>query len=326
VIASQAVISGAFSVANQAVQLGFSPRLTIRQTSEKSIGQIYVPSVNLLFMLGTVGLVLSFRESGRLAAAYGVAVSTTMLATTLLLFFVARRVWKWSRPAAVALVLPFLCIDTTFFTSNLLKIPAGGWLPMIFALVIFLLMDTWKKGRDLLRAKLEEEHFDIDLFISSIEGSGATRVAGTAVFLTTNVGGVPRSLLHNLKHNKVLHETVVLLTVDSERIPFVPPEERVEIRPLGLGMLRMTVNYGFLERPNVPAVLEEVSTREFHYDPMDTTFFLGRETILLAPARTRLSRWRRALFAVMARNALSAASFFQLPPGRVVEVGYQIEI
>jgi KUP system potassium uptake protein len=326
VIASQAVISGAFSVANQGIQLGFVPRLTIMQTSAKSIGQIYVPAINWVFMIGTLGLVLSFGESGRLAAAYGVAVSTTMLATTLFLFFVARRVWKWSVLASALIALPFLCIDLTFFTSNLLKIPAGGWLPVIFALLIYIAMDTWKKGRDLLQAKLAEEHFDVGLFLASIAGGGPTRVAGTAVFLTADAGGVPRSLLHNLKHNKVLHETVVLLTVETERIPYVPASERMEFETLGMGMHRMRLNYGFLEQPDVPAALEAVDPAVFKHDLMDTTFFLGRETIIVGTGASRLMRWRRRLFAVMARNALSAASFFRLPVNRVVEVGYQIEL
>ncbi len=326
VIASQAVISGAFSVANQGIQLGFVPRLTIMQTSAKAIGQIYVPAVNWVFMFGTLGLVLSFGESGRLAAAYGVAVSTTMLATTLFLFFVARRVWKWSVPASILLAIPFLCIDLTFFTSNLLKIPVGGWLPVVFAVIIYFAMDTWKKGRDLLQTKLAEEHFAVELFLASIAGSGPTRVAGTAVFLTSDAGGVPRSLLHNLKHNKVLHETVVLLTVETERIPYVPAEERMEFETLGMGLHRMRLNYGFLERPDVPAALEAVDPAVFKYDLMDTTFFLGRETIIVGTGKSRLMRWRRRLFAVMARNALSAASFFRLPVNRVVEVGYQIEL
>ncbi|MGQ0658999.1 MAG: potassium transporter Kup [Chromatiales bacterium] len=327
VIASQAVISGAFSVASQAVQLGFSPRLTIRQTSEKAIGQIYVPGINILFMIGTLGLVVGFQNSSNLAAAYGVAVSTTMLATTLLLFLATRRVWKWSRLASVAFIIPFLCIDTTFFTSNLLKIPAGGWLPVLFAIVIYTLMDTWKKGRELLGRKLAEENFGVDLFLGSLSGSGGpTRVAGTAVFLTASTTGIPRSLLHNLKHNKVLHDAVILLTVDTERIPYVPPSERIELEALGSGLHRVHINYGFLEQPDIPAALEQIDSPYFRYDPMDTTFFLGRELILIGAARSQMARWRRALFAFMSKNALSAASFFRLPPNRVVEVGYQIEI
>jgi KUP system potassium uptake protein len=327
VIASQATISGTFSVANSAIQLGYSPRLEVQQTSRESIGQIYMPLVNWVFMLGTIALVLGFRDSSRLAAAYGMAVSTTMLATTLFLYFVALRVWRWPVWAAALLTAPFLCIDMAFFTSNLLKIPAGGWMPVIVGVVIYTLMDTWKKGRDILFRKLAEEQLDLGVFIESLEGGDApVRVAGTAIFLTARNTGVPRALLHNLKHNKVLHKTVILLTMDAERIPFVPPEERIEIEPVGHGLIQVTVNYGFLERPDLPRVLEETVTQHFHYDPMDTTFFLGRETILTGPSPSTLSLWRRQLFAVMSRNALSAARFFRLPPNRVVEVGYQVEI
>ncbi|HTT09031.1 MAG TPA: potassium transporter Kup [Gammaproteobacteria bacterium] len=327
IIASQATISGAFSVANSAIQLGYCPRLEVQQTSAKSIGQIYVPMVNWVFMLGTAALVLGFRNSSRLAAAYGVAVSTTMLATTLFLYFVTRRIWRWPRWLALTLLTPFLGIDAIFFTSNLLKIPAGGWMPVVVGVVIFTLMDTWKKGRDLLVHKVAEEHFSIELFLESLTGRNApVRVIGTAVFLTARNAGIPRAMLHNMKHNKVLHETVILLTVDTERIPYMPPEERIEIEPVGGGLIRVTVNYGFLERPDLPRVLEETVTPHFRYDPMDTTFFLGRETILAGTAPSTLSLWRRQLFAVMSRNALSAARFFRLPPNRVVEVGYQVEI
>ncbi len=327
VIASQAVISGAFSVASQAVQLGLSPRLTILQTSDQAIGQIYLPGINFLFMMGTLGLVLGFQRSGNLAAAYGVAVSTTMLATTIFLFFVARRVWRWSRLASIALLIPFLTIDTTFFTSNLLKIPDGGWLPVIFAITIYTLMDTWRKGRRLLGLKLAEEVFGVDLFLTSLSGAHApTRVPGTAVFLTASTSGVPRALMHNLKHNKVLHENVILLTVEAERIPYVPPGERVDSESLGMGLYRVHIRYGFFEQPDVPAALEQIDSPYFAYDPMDTTFFLGRESLIIGPSHAQMARWRRTLFAFIAKNALNAANFFRLPPNRVVEMGYQIEI
>ena len=326
VIASQAVISGAFSVANSAVQLGYSPRLEIRQTSASSVGQIYVPLVNWIFMAGTLALVVGFEESSALAAAYGVAVATTMLATTLFLFFVARRVWGWPVLPSALLAAPFLCIDTTFFSSNLLKIPAGGWMPVLVAVVIYTLMDTWKRGRELLGAKLSADNFGIDLFLTSISSGGPVRVEGTAVFLTANTMGVPRALLHNLKHNKVLHQTVLLLTVETLRIPYVSPIERVEMEALGQGLYRVNIIYGFLERPDVPAVLEQLQSQDFQFEPMDTTYFLGRETILVGRGQSKLARWRRALFAIMSRNAMSAANFFRLPPNRVVEVGYQVEL
>ena len=325
VIASQAVISGAFSVASSAVQLGFIPRLEIRQTSS-AMGQVYLPAVNWAFMAGTVSLVLTFRESSELAAAYGVAVATTMLATTLLLYFVIRHVWGWRQGAAAALVFPFLCIDGTFFTSNLAKIPAGGWLPVTFAVVLYVLMVTWKQGRDALNALLSRENLDLDLFIMSLDAEAPVRVAGTAVFLTGQKEGVPRALLHNMKHNRVLHQQVILLTVESLRIPFAVAAERVSVSAEGQGISRMVIRYGFLERPNLPRDMASFSSPEFSYDEMETTFFLGRETILVTRTRQPLVRWRRLLFAYLLRNAASAARYFQLPPNRVVELGSQIEI
>ena len=325
VIASQAVISGAFSVASSAVQLGFIPRLEIRQTSS-SMGQVYLPAVNWAFMAGTVGLVLAFRESSELAAAYGVAVATTMLATTLLLYFVVRHVWGWRQGTAAALVFPFLCIDGTFFTSNLAKIPAGGWLPVTFAAVLYVLMVTWKQGRDALNALLSRENLDLDLFIMSLDAEAPVRVAGTAVFLTGQKEGVPRALLHNMKHNRVLHQRVILLTVESLRVPFANAADRVSVSIEGQGISRMVIRYGFLERPNLPRDMASFSSPDFSYDEMETTFFLGRETILVTRTPQALVRWRRLLFAYLLRNAASAARYFQLPPNRVVELGSQIEI
>ncbi len=327
-IASQAVISGAFSAASSAVQLGFMPRLEIRQTSSDAIGQVYLPAVNWTLMVGTVGLVLWFQESGRLAAAYGVAVSTTMLATSILLYFVARHVWMLKRPLAMMLVTPFLCIDSLFFSANLAKIPGGGWLPAITALLIYLLMTTWKQGRDALNAVLSEENLDLDLFISSLAMEAPLRVPGTAVFLTGQKEGVPRALLHNMKHNRVLHQQVILLTVESARVPYVVAAERVTLDPAGEGIARMTLRYGFLERPNLPEALAAVSRRfpNFSYDEMETTFFLGRETLIVTRTGKAVARWRRLLFAYLLRNAASAARYFQLPPNRVVEIGAQVEI
>ena len=326
VIASQAVISGAFSVANSAVQLGYIPRLEIRQTSASSMGQIYVPFLNWMFMIGTTALVVGFEESGRLAAAYGVAVSTTMLATTLFLFFVARRVWRWPRPAATMLAIPFLCIDSTFFSSNLLKIPAGGWLPLTVGAILYAIMDTWKKGRAVLQDALAAENMSLDLFMASLALDGPVRVPGSAVFLTPHRFGVPRALLHNLKHNKVLHESVLLLTIETLRVPYVADEERLTVEDLGQGMARATLTYGFLEQPDLTRELARMDSPHFKYDAMTTTFFLGRETILVGRGKSPLWRWRRQLFALMTRNALSAANFFRLPANRVVEIGAQVEI
>jgi KUP system potassium uptake protein len=327
-IASQAVISGAFSAASSAVQLGFMPRLEVQQTSSDAIGQVYLPAVNWTLMVGTVGLVLWFQESGRLAAAYGVAVSTTMLATTILLYFVARHVWMLKRPLALLLVVPFLCIDTLFFSANLAKIPGGGWLPAVAAVLIYLLMTSWKQGRDALNTSLSEENLDLQLFIMSLEAEAPLRVPGTAIFLTGQKEGVPRALLHNMKHNRVLHEQVILLTVESTRVPYVADTERVTLEPAGLGISRLFLRYGFLERPNLPRELAAFSRRqpEFAYDEMETTFFLGRETILVTRTARKVARWRRLFFAYLLRNAASAARYFQLPANRVVEIGAQIEI
>ena len=326
VIASQAVISGAFSVASSAIQLGYIPRLEIRQTSSDAVGQIYLPAVNWAFMVGTLGLVLWFEDSSRLAAAYGVAVATTMLATTLFLYFVARHVWGWRRVSALMLAFPFLCIDFTFFTSNLMKIPAGGWLPVLFAIAIYTLMATWKQGRDALNELLREENLDLDLFVSSLAIEAPVRVPGTAVFLTGQKEGVPRALLHNMKHNRVLHQQVILLTVETVRIPYVNNAERVSYVPVGEGIGRMLISYGFLERPNLPREMRRFNSPVFTYDEMETTFFLGRETIIVTRKRQRLARWRRLLFAYMLRNAASAARYFHLPPNRVIEIGAQVEI
>lgn len=325
VIASQAVISGAFSVASSAVQLGFLPRLEIRQTS-RARGQVYLPAVNWAFMLGTVGLVLAFRESSELAAAYGVAVATTMLATTLLLYFVIRHVWGWRRAPAMLLVLPFLCIDGTFFSSNLLKIPAGGWLPVTFAAGLYVLMTTWKQGRDALNALLSRENLDLDLFLMSLDAEAPVRVEGTAVFLTGQKEGVPRALLHNMKHNRVLHQRVILLTVESLRVPYATGADRVSMSPEGHGLARMVIRYGFLEQPDLPREMAAFVSPDFVYDEMETTFFLGRETILVTREAQKLARWRRVFFAYLLRNAANAARYFQLPPNRVVELGSQIEI
>jgi KUP system potassium uptake protein len=326
VIASQAVISGAFSVASSAVQLGYIPRLDIRQTSSDAVGQVYLPAVNWSFLAGTVGLVLWFENSSNLAAAYGVAVATTMLATTFFLCFVARYVWGWSRYASLALAFPFLCIDSTFFVSNLAKIPAGGWLPVLFACGIYTLMATWKQGRQALNATLSEENLDLSLFVASLEAEAPLRVPGVAIFLTGQTVGVPRALLHNMKHNRVLHQSVVLLTVETARVPHVMATERVSHEVVGQGISRMVISYGFLERPNLPRELRRFSSPEFTYDEMETTFFLGRETVLVVRGKRRLARWRRILFAIMLRNAASAARFFHLPPNRVVEIGAQVEI
>ncbi|MGE0384686.1 MAG: potassium transporter Kup [Gammaproteobacteria bacterium] len=327
VIASQAVISGAFSMTSQAIQLGYCPRLRVVQTSNEVIGQVYIPGVNWGFLAGTVALVLHFETSSRLASAYGIAVAAAMLLTTLFLYFVARRVWGWSRALAAAFSLPFLVVQSAFLLSTLLKIPTGGWFPIAIAVLIYVALATWARGRSYLTSALDAESLPLELFLSSLGEQGIVRVPGTAVYLTRQASAVPRALLHNLKHNKVLHEKVVLLTVLTERIPTVDEDERGDIRPLGQGFYCATLRYGYTQRPAVPIALTRVAGPHIDIDMMDTTFFLGRETLILGlRPRLMLPRLRRALFAFMQHNALDAARFFRIPPNRVVELGSQIEI
>ncbi len=326
VIASQAVISGAFSFTNQAVQLGYSPRLAILQTSRREIGQVYVPAANRALLVGTLTLLLLFRESGALASAYGVSVSTTMLLTTLLLYPVTRELWGWSRPAAVFTIGSFLIFDVAFFSANLTKIASGGWMPLVVGASIFSLMRIWESGRAQLSALLQEGGVPEDVFLADIRVTHPTRVPGTAVFLTGSSKGIPRTLLHNYKHNQVLHETVLLVTVKGERVPTVPRKEQLEVTAVGEGLFRAVVRYGFSQSPDLPQVLSRIDRKFFPVDPMRTSYFLGRETLIVSDtSRLRLSTWKRRVFAFMSRNALDAAKFFHLPPNRVVEVGVQIE-
>jgi KUP system potassium uptake protein len=325
VIASQAVISGAFSLTRQAVQLGYSPRLTIRQTSSEEIGQVYLPAINWILLAVVLGLVLSFRASGSLAAAYGVAVATTMLITTLFLYGVAHRVWGWSSSRALLLTGAFLLPTAAFFTSTLIKVKSGGWLPLLVGLCIYILMATWREGREVLRRRLESQLLPLDLFISDIQKHPPLRVPRTAIFLTGNTSGVPVVLLHNLKHNQVLHQTIVLLTVQTEEIPHVPPEEQVKVEALGCGVYRVVLRYGFSENPDIPATLQGIRAEGFHFELMKSTFFLGRENLIVGP-RSPISKWRGALFSFMSHNALDATKFFKIPHNLVVELGIQVEL
>lgn len=325
VIASQAVISGAFSLARQAVQLGFSPRLVIRHTSPLKIGQIYVPSVNWTLMAATIALVLGFGTSERLAAAYGVAVTTTMVITTVLFFSVVRRRWSWPVWMAVLVTGSFLVFDLSFFIANLAKIPSGGWFPLLVAGIVFVGMTTWHRGRQILARRLQEELLPLDEFLGDVATNPPLRVPGTAVFMSGTTRGVPHALLHNIKHNHVLHERVILLTVVTEEVPRVPESQRAEIRDLGEGMYRIIAHYGFMEHPNVPALAALLTKRGFPLEPGSTSFFLGRENLISTP-RPGMARWREKLFAFMSRNALAATQFFRLPPNRVVELGIQLDI
>ncbi|WP_419825896.1 potassium transporter Kup [Sphingomonas sp.] len=324
VIASQAVISGAFSVAQQAIQLGFMPRLKITHTSAHAAGQIYIPSINWTLMVFVILLVLGFRTSTNLAAAYGIAVTGAMLIDTCLLTVVLTSLWKWNRLAAGALIALFLAVDLAYFSANLTKVPAGGWFPLLIGFIAFTLLTTWAKGRELMIARLNEVAMPISVFVKSAAKS-AERVPGTAVFMTTAKDGVPHSLLHNLKHNKVLHERVILLTVRIEDVPYVPQHKRIEHKSFGQGFYRMTVHYGFMQEPDVPAALAGVQSCGPQMRMMDTSFFLARQT-LIASERPGMAIWREKLFAWMLRNAESAMEFFRLPSNRVVELGSQVEI
>ncbi len=324
VIASQAVISGAFSLTRQAVQLGYSPRLKIEHTSAREIGQIYVPTVNWILMLASIWLVLGFGTSSKLAAAYGLAVTTTMTITTILLVVVARELWKWSRWKA-ALLSFFLIADLAFLGANALKIVHGGWFPLLVGLGVLTLMTTWRRGREILNRRIAEDILPIELFQPDTSQHPPVRVPGTAVFLSRSAEGVPPALLHNLKHNQVLHERVVFLTVLTEGIPHVPQKDRAEISALGSGMYRVVLHYGFMQDPAIPDALARVKAPGLAIDEARTTYFLGHETIFASP-RPGMAMWRESLFAFMSRNARSATLFFGLPPGRVVELGSQIEI
>jgi KUP system potassium uptake protein len=325
VIASQAVISGAFSLSRQAVQLHFMPRLRIRHTSEAEIGQIYVPKINWWLLIIIIGLVLGFQSSSNFAAAYGVAVTGTMAITSVLAYLVTRHLWGWSKPLALAVTGTFLAVDLAFFGANILKFFDGGWFPMLVAVVIFALMWTWMRGRATVFNHLREEGMEVASFIARVEKKPPMRVPGTAVFLTGYVDMLPHALLHNLKHNKVLHERVILLTVVTEEVPVVRRERRIEIHHLGANFHRVLLHFGFMETPHVPNGLALVRSKDFPFDMMDTSFFLTRET-LIASTKPDLSPWEERLFILMATNAATATEFFCIPPNRVVELGSQLEI
>ncbi len=325
VIASQAVISGAFSLTRQAVQLGYSPRVMIEHTSPEEVGQIYVPPINWGLMLATVGLVLGFRTSSHLAAAYGVAVTGTMAITTVLFAMAARRRWRWSLAAAGLVGTGLLAVDLGFFGATLVKVEHGGWFPLVVAAVVFTVLTTWKRGREILAERLGAAGEPLERLLERLAADPPPRVEGTAVFLTSSLSGVPPALVQNLKHNKVLHEQVVLLTVVTEEVPHVPAEDRLEVEPLGQGFYRMRAWYGFMEDPNVPRLLELARRQGFRCSLSETTFFLGRET-LIPSERPGMALWREKLFAFLSRNAQRATAFFRIPPERVIEVGTQVEL
>ena len=324
IIASQAVISGAFSVTQQAIQLGFIPRLKIDHTSAATAGQIYIPLVNWMLMVAVILLVLFFQTSSNLTAAYGIAVTGAMLIDTCLLAVVLFRLWNWPAYYAAPLLALFFLVDGAYFAANMTKVPDGGWVPLLIGLVIFTLLTTWAKGRQLMIERLRESAMPIKAFIQSAANS-ATRVAGTAVFMTSTPEGVPHALLHNLKHNKVLHDRVILLTVKIVDEPYVGDERRVQLSDLGQGFHRMVLFFGFMQEADVPAALKAVKSCGTDFKMMETSFFLARQT-LLPSARPGMMIWREQLFAWMLRNAEGAMEFFRLPTNRVVELGSQVEI
>jgi KUP system potassium uptake protein len=324
VVASQALISGAFSLTRQAVQLGYSPRVTIQHTSQTEIGQIYLPGVNRTLAVLCVILVLGFGSADDLASAYGIAVTGTMTITTFLFCQVARDRWHWSRWQVAALGALFLAVDLSFLGANLVKITSGGWFPILVAAVVYTLMTTWKRGRHAVTAILHENSLPLGLFLEDMERRRPSRVQGTAVFMTSDPAGAPVVLLHHLKHNKVLHERVIIMSIEGEEIPQVQPEARVELKERGEGFYQLTGRYGFMESPDIPGLLAALNGRGVSVKPLETSFYLGRET-LLPTGNSRMSYWRKKLFIVMARNAQSATAFFNLPPNRVVELGAQIQ-
>jgi len=325
IIASQAVISGAFSVTHQAVQLGFLPRLRTEHTSEKAAGQIYIPAVNWGLLVMVVVLVLGFKESGKLASAYGIAVTGTMLITTVMLGFLVFQIWRWNRVIAAATIGTFLVVDGVYFASNITKIPDGGWFPLLVALVSFTVLTTWAKGRRLMRERLEASALPLPVFVKST-GASVHRVRGTSVFLSTSADTVPAALLHNLKHNQVLHERVIILNVKVEEVPHVAAERRLEFHDAGAGFYRMILHYGFMDEVDIPRDLAFTRSCGEPFNMMSTSFFLGRQKLVGSTTAPGMAPWREKLFAWMLKSSESAMEFFKLPTNRVVELGSQLQI
>ncbi|HLI19502.1 MAG TPA: potassium transporter Kup [Stellaceae bacterium] len=327
VIASQAVISGAFSMTRQAVLLGYLPRFEVRHTSEHEIGQIYVPKINLFLLVAVAALVIGFRTSDNLGTAYGIAVTGTMSLTTLLALIHAIAIVRWNRLVAVLVFGLFLCVDIAFFGANLLKIEEGGWFPLAVASAIFATMITWLRGREALLAKRWRDALPLDTFLATLRPDRPLRVPGTAVFMVSNDRIVPAPLLHTLKHNKVLHERVVLMKIDVEDIPHVADEQRIAIHDLGHNFHTVTVRYGFMDEPNLPRALAQLRRMQFRFNLLETSFFIGREKVVVAAGGTRgIRRWRKRLFIFLQRSMPSATEYFRIPSNRVVELGGQIEI
>jgi KUP system potassium uptake protein len=325
IIASQALISGAFSLTNQAVQLGYLPRVSVVHTSHKHEGQIYIPEVNWLLMLACVALVFAFRTSSNLAAAYGIAVTGTMGITSFLYFLVMRHNWKYPMYLALGLFIPFVAIDLAFFSANVEKIAAGGWFPLAVGVGAFVIMTTWWRGRHELSKQMESGSIPDELFLADIAETPLPRVSGTAVFMTSGTDGMPNVLLHHVKHNKVLHRQVVLLSISTENVPFVVGNSALTVRELGHGFYRVLARVGFMQQPNVPRILSRCERHGLVVDASETTYYLGRQT-LLTSGKARIARWRKILFSFLSKNSRAPTEFFNLPPNRVVELGLQIEL
>jgi KUP system potassium uptake protein len=325
IIASQAVISGAFSVTHQAIQLGFLPRLRTEHTSEKAHGQIYIPAVNWGLLAMVIVLVVGFRESSKLASAYGIAVTGTMLITSIMLGVMMLYVWRWNRLLAIGATSLFLIVDGAYFASNITKIPDGGWFPLLVAAISFTVLTTWAKGRQLMRERLSEAALPLPVFIKSAAPS-VHRVRGTSVFLSTSADVVPAALLHNLKHNQVLHQRVLILNVKVEEVPHVSEEKRVEVHDAGEGFYRVILHYGFMEEVDIPRDLARIRTCGDAFNMMSTSFFLGRQKLIASKKTPGMALWRERLFAWMLKSSESAMEFFKLPTNRVVELGSQLQI
>ncbi|MFD1623937.1 potassium transporter Kup [Azospirillum griseum] len=326
VIAGQAVITGAYSVTLQAMHLRYLPRMEVRHTSEHEKGQIYMPQINWVLLIGVVALVLTFKTSSNLAAAYGIAVTGTMVATTLLAYKVARGLGRWPLWQAVLAALVFLSVDAAFFLSNIIKVEDGGWFPLVIGALVFLLMAIWRAGREVVRKRLAEDALPMDSLLERLRGGSIQRVPGTAVFLTGNPRGLPPSLLHSMKHYKVLHQRVVLLTVDIDDVPHVPDEQRFELKPYSAGFYRLILHFGFKDEPDIPNALEKKKIPGLPFEPMETTYFVSRETLIRSTHTNGLPKWQEPVFIFLSKLSASPSEYFCIPPNRVVELGMQLEI